>query len=97
VIEERKDGKNPFIVVNEERDSKASKYLIRQVQYPFKTNEEYERSIRYPMEYEWKTLSSFVDGVKPQVVVKRRSMIEPVKWHGKKKNSQEEEIEAEEV
>lgn len=46
---DRKDAKNANVMISERRITNAAKYKIAEVPYPFKSREEYERSLQLPL------------------------------------------------
>ena len=68
------------LIVNEKRDKKAVKYLADTVPYPFKTREQYERSLRNPLGRDWNTVLTTETLVRPEVTSKMGQLIEPVKY-----------------
>lgn len=46
---DRKDAKNSNVMISERRIADAAKYKINEVPYPFKSREEYERSLQLPL------------------------------------------------
>lgn len=46
---DRKDAKHANVMISERRITNAAKYKISEVPYPFKTREEYERSLQMPL------------------------------------------------
>jgi U3 small nucleolar RNA-associated protein 14 len=46
---ERKDAKLSNVMISERRITNAAKYKVGEVPYPFKSREEYERSLQLPL------------------------------------------------
>mmetsp|Transcript_16919 Transcript_16919/g.22148 ORF Transcript_16919/g.22148 Transcript_16919/m.22148 type:complete len:867 (+) Transcript_16919:59-2659(+) len=84
----KKDKRNPGpksqkkrrrVIVNEKRNKKFSKYLVEKVPYPFTSREQYERSLSNPLGNDWNTMSSYKDAIRPAVITKAGTIIEPLK------------------
>ncbi|CAG8469082.1 4136_t:CDS:2 [Ambispora leptoticha] len=76
-MSKRKDANLKHVIINEKRIKKATKYLATQVPYPYETREQYERSLRNPLGKEWNTYEVFQKMVKPRVITKMGTIIDP--------------------
>ncbi|KAI8639865.1 small-subunit processome [Parasitella parasitica] len=77
--DKRKDAKLAHVIINEKLNKKAEKYRATSVPFPFKTMEQYERSISTPMGSEWNTRQTFMKLTKPKVITKLGRVIDPLK------------------
>ena len=68
------------VLVNEKRDKKSVKYMADVVPYPFKTREQYERSLRNPIGQDWNTVLTTEALHRPEVTSKMGQLIEPMKY-----------------
>ena len=57
----------------------AEKYRVTSVPFPFKTMEQYERSISQPVGSEWNTRETFMKMTKPRIITKLGKVIDPLK------------------
>ncbi|KAG0676025.1 hypothetical protein C6P42_001431 [Pichia californica] len=71
-------GKNN-VIINEKVNKKNVKYQADKVPYPYKTWEEYERSLRVPLGREWTTTQTHSKMIVPSVITKFGSVIDPLK------------------
>lgn len=67
------------VIINEKFNKRANKYQADQVPYPYKTWDEYERSLRVPMGKEWTTTTTHHKAITPSVITKFGSVIDPLK------------------
>ncbi|OWZ21829.1 U3 small nucleolar RNA-associated protein [Phytophthora megakarya] len=51
----RKDARLERVLINEKKDKKAAKYMVKDVPYPFTSREEYEAAMRNPLGSDWNT------------------------------------------
>ncbi|PRD25321.1 UNVERIFIED_CONTAM: U3 small nucleolar RNA-associated protein 14 A [Trichonephila clavipes] len=66
------------VIINEDRDKKASKYQVKSLPFPFTEAQQYESYIRQPIGYNWNPQSSFKNLIAPVVVTKPGQIIEPI-------------------
>ena len=76
---QRKDFGKKNVIINEKVNKKTSKYNVSAVPFPFENRQQYERSLRMPIGQEWVTKDTFQRQTKPRVIVKRGSVIDPIK------------------
>ncbi|KAI7896985.1 small-subunit processome [Mucor mucedo] len=74
----RKDAKLAHVIINEKLNKKAEKYRVTSVPFPFKTMEQYERSISQPVGNEWNTRQTFMKMTKPRIITKLGKVIDPL-------------------
>lgn len=77
--DKRMDKGKSNVIINEKMNKKNSKYQADKVPYPYKTWEEYERSLRVPMGKEWTTTRNHSKVVTPSVIARFGSVIDPLK------------------
>ncbi|GFY50514.1 u3 small nucleolar RNA-associated protein 14 homolog A [Trichonephila inaurata madagascariensis] len=66
------------VIINEDKDKKASKHQVNVLPFPFTNVEQYESYIRQPIGYNWNPQSSFKNLIAPKVVTKPGQIIEPI-------------------
>jgi len=81
----RADAKLPIVVINEKRDKKAAKYKVASVPYPFKTREQYERSLKRALGQEWNTLNTVKKSTRPEVLTRAGVVIAPLEKQKRRK------------
>ena len=74
----RRDAALKNVIISEKRDKKASKFTVSGVPFPFKTREQFERSVRTPLGPEWNTVASHGSAIAPRVKVAKGAIIEPI-------------------
>ena len=79
-LSSRKDRRLKHVVISERYDKKAAKYTTTSLPFPFKTREEYERSIRTPLGSDFNTDKSHRDLVRPEVLTTTGVRIDPLKF-----------------
>ncbi|GAA5811867.1 hypothetical protein MFLAVUS_005313 [Mucor flavus] len=77
--DQRKDANLSHVIINEKLNKKAEKYRVTSVPFPFKTMEQYERSISQPVGNEWNTRQTFLKMTKPRIITKLGKVIDPLK------------------
>ncbi|KAI8887091.1 small-subunit processome [Backusella circina FSU 941] len=77
--DKRKDAKLKSVIISEKVNKKAEKYRVSAIPFPFKTMEQYERSLRAPIGKEWNTRDTFQKMTKPKVITKLGQVIDPLK------------------
>lgn len=75
----RQDRGKEKVIINETVVKAASKYQADKIPYPFKTWEEYEKSLRMPLGKEWVSDSTFKKMTTPNVITRFGSVINPLK------------------
>eukprot|EP00962_Isochrysis_galbana_P041778 scaffold15406_cov119-Isochrysis_galbana.AAC.13 len=91
----RQDAALRHVILSEKRDKKAAKFTVAAVPFPFKTRDQFERSMRNPLGAEWNTVHSHSQLVQPRVATVRGALIQPVSekkrveasagWRGKRR------------
>lgn len=77
--DKRLDKNKANVIINEKVNKKNTKYQADKVPYPYKTWEEYERSLRVPLGKEWTTSQTHSKMITPNVITKFGSVIDPLK------------------
>lgn len=78
----RKDAKLKNVIISERFDKKADKFSVQEVPYPFKSREDYERSVRMPIGREFMTDKVHRDMTRPAVLKTTGVMIDPLRHLG---------------
>ena len=55
------------------------KYQATALPFPFETKAQYERALRLPIGKEWSTKTTFQEATMPRVMVKRGTVVEPMR------------------
>ena len=79
----RKDAALRHVIVSEKRDKKAATFTTAGVPFPFKSREQFERSLRAPLGREWNTAASHSSLVAPTKTVTKGAIIDPIAMHRK--------------
>jgi U3 small nucleolar RNA-associated protein 14 len=66
----RADYGKTHVIISEKKDKKASKYLAKDLPYPYTSKAQFEKSLQVPLGTEWNTRVSFQKGTLPKVVKK---------------------------
>ncbi|PPQ67949.1 hypothetical protein CVT26_005829 [Gymnopilus dilepis] len=74
----RADYNKKNIIISEKRDKKASKYLVKDLPYPYTSKAQFERAMDRPLGVEWNTRVGFQRGTLPKVVKKPGIIIDPL-------------------
>ncbi|TFK39375.1 Utp14 protein-domain-containing protein [Crucibulum laeve] len=74
----RADYNKKHIIISEKRDKKASKYLVKDLPYPYTSKAQFERAMERPLGSEWNTRVGFQRGTLPKVVKKPGIIINPL-------------------
>ncbi|PFH47591.1 hypothetical protein AMATHDRAFT_181790 [Amanita thiersii Skay4041] len=77
----RADHNKAHVIISERRDKKASKYLVKDLPFPYTSRAQFERSMERPLGIEWNTRVGFQRGTLPKVVTKPGTVITPLKKH----------------
>ncbi|CUA77696.1 U3 small nucleolar RNA-associated protein 14 [Rhizoctonia solani] len=74
----RADAGKKHIIISEKKDKKASKYLVKDLPYPYTSKEQFARSMATPIGTEWNTRVAHQRAVLPRVVKKMGIVIDPL-------------------
>ncbi|KAL6939154.1 hypothetical protein ACO0RG_002981 [Hanseniaspora osmophila] len=77
--DKRRDKNLKHVIINEKVNKKNLKYQSSAVPFPYENREQYERSLRMPIGQEWTSSNTFSKAIKPRVVTKPSSVIDPLK------------------
>ncbi|SCU90958.1 LAFA_0F01068g1_1 [Lachancea sp. 'fantastica'] len=77
--DKRKDKNLKNVIINEKVNKKNMKYQSSAVPFPFESREQYERSLRMPLGQEWTSRTSHQRMIKPRIMTKRGTVIDPLK------------------
>ncbi|TFK21288.1 Utp14-domain-containing protein [Coprinopsis marcescibilis] len=66
----RADYNKKHIIISEKRDKKASKYLVKDLPYPYTSQAQFERAMDRPLGPQWNTRVAFQRATLPRVVKK---------------------------
>lgn len=80
----RKDAALRHVIVSEKRDKKAAAFTTSGVPFPFKTRQQFERSVRAPLGLEWNPTASHAALTRPKVHTTRGVVIDPLADHLKR-------------
>ena len=78
----RKDARLKHVIISEKFDKKAAKFSVPEVPFPFKSREDYERSMRMPLGREFMTDKVHRDMTRPDVLKTTGVMIDPLRHLG---------------
>lgn len=76
--EQRKDAKFSNVIISEKKDKKATKYLLKDLPFPYTSAAQHEHKLRTPMGPEWSTSTILRDQTLPSVLIKPGVTIRPV-------------------
>ncbi|KAF8510410.1 Utp14-domain-containing protein [Hysterangium stoloniferum] len=74
----RADYGKPHLIISERKDKKASKYLVKDLPYPYTSKAQFEKAMDIPIGTEWNTRVSFQRQTLPRVVKKLGTVIDPL-------------------
>lgn len=66
----RADYNKANVIISEKRDKKASKYMVKDLPYPYTSKAQFERRMEQPLGVEWNTRVGFQRGTLPKVTKK---------------------------
>ena len=75
----RRDANLKHVIINEKRNKRAAKFLVKQAPHQFDSREQYERSIRNPVGPEWNTSDAHARMTRPKMIVRGGNVIVPIK------------------
>ena len=85
----RKDAALRNVIISEKRDKKAAAFTTSGVPFPFKSREQFERSVRAPIGLEWNPATSHADMIKAKVSTVKGAIIDPLADHNKRRPGDE--------
>ncbi|KAF8422552.1 small-subunit processome, partial [Tirmania nivea] len=77
--EKRKDAKLAKVIISEKKVKKNIRYQATTLPFPYETKAQYERALRLPIGKEWSTKTTFQEATMPRVLVKRGTVVEPMR------------------
>ena len=81
-VEARRDGHLSHVILNERRDRKSVKYLVRDLPFPYTSASQHEHRLRQPLGPEWTTLTTQRAATMPSVLTRPGVLIEPISKSG---------------
>ncbi|GJN90772.1 hypothetical protein Rhopal_003786-T1 [Rhodotorula paludigena] len=75
---QRKDAGMNHVIISEKKDKRASKYMLKDLPFPYTSAAQHEQKLRTPMGPEWSTSTILRDQTIPAVLVKPGVTIRPV-------------------
>ncbi len=85
----RRDAKLAHVIIHERRAKKSAALMVSRVPFPFKSVEEYEKSLSRPAGREWNSTTTFAKKNAPRIQVRVGSIIDPIKFVKKASDSVE--------
>ena len=77
--DKRKDAKLSRVIINEKKVKKNASYMATSLPHPFETRGQYEKSLRLPVGRSWTTSETYLNAIKPRVLVKPNTIIQPLR------------------
>jgi U3 small nucleolar RNA-associated protein 14 len=81
----RKDDGMSTVIINEKRLKKTAKFQLSEIPYPYRSREEYERTISGSIGQEWNTIHGTKEMSRPGILVRAGKIIQPIPKRAKKK------------
>ncbi|GAA6063640.1 hypothetical protein JCM10212_002601 [Sporobolomyces blumeae] len=75
---DRKDAGLNHVIINEKKDKKAAKYMLKDLPFPYTSAAQHEHKLRTPMGPEWSTSTVLRDQTIPAVLIKPGATVRPV-------------------
>lgn len=76
----RKDAHLRHVIIHEKQAKNAVKLMVAKPPFPFRSREEYEKTLGAPTGKEWNSTLNYTNKIKPRVRVKVGSIIDPIKF-----------------
>ena len=74
----RRDAGMAHVIINEKRDRKSVKYLVKDLPYPYTSAAQFEHALNKPLGREWTTALTHRNAITPSVILKAGRVIEPI-------------------
>ncbi|KAI5481860.1 U3 small nucleolar RNA-associated protein 14 [Pseudohyphozyma bogoriensis] len=74
----RKDAAFNNVIISEKKDKKASKYMLKDLPFPYTSAAQHEHKLRTPLGHEWSTSTVVRDQTLPKVQIKPGVSIRPL-------------------
>lgn len=78
ILAKRKDSKLANVLINEKKDKQVSKFMTKEVPYPFTCRAEYEMAMRNPLGNDWNTLHATNSLTMPKIMKRAGQEIAPL-------------------
>ena len=88
-LHSRRDSSLPHVIVSEQSDKRASKYLLQRLPFPYTSVDAYEQSLLQPLGKEWNAVEAHQKAVRPAVTMTKGAIIEAVTYHDSEKERRE--------
>ena len=88
-LNSRRDSALPHVIVSEQSDKRASKYLLQRLPFPYTSVDAYEQSLLQPLGKEWNAVEAHQNAVRPAVTITKGAIIEAVTYHESDKERRE--------
>ncbi|KAJ9099810.1 hypothetical protein QFC21_003809 [Naganishia friedmannii] len=75
---QRKDFGKANVIINEKKDKKAAKYMLKDLPYPYTSAAQYEASFSAPVGADWNAIAAHQRATMPRVTKKPGAIIDPV-------------------
>ncbi|KAJ9111641.1 hypothetical protein QFC19_000998 [Naganishia cerealis] len=75
---QRKDFGKANVIINEKKDKKAAKYMLKDLPYPYTSAAQYEASFATPVGADWNAIAAHQRATMPRVTKKPGAIIDPV-------------------
>ena len=95
-LNSRRDSHLPHVIVSEQSDKRASKYLLQRLPFPYTSVDAYEQSLLQPLGKEWNAVEAHQKAVRPAVTITKGAIIEAVTYHDSEKERRQAERDEEE-
>ena len=82
---QRKDDGMSTVIINERRLKKTAKFQLSEIPYPYRSREEYEKSIAGNIGQEWNTMHGTKEMSRPAILVRAGKIIQPIGKRSKQK------------
>ena len=66
------------VILFEERDKRAAKYLVKKIPFPFKTSKQFDSVHKIPVGKEWNSNRVYQKQIAPEVLTRDGEIIEPI-------------------
>ncbi|GAB6020265.1 U3 small nucleolar RNA-associated protein 14 A [Chamberlinius hualienensis] len=77
-VKPRIDNKLGHVIINEEHEKSIQQHMPNRIPFPFRTEEEFRRSIANPIGQHWNTEMTYSRLIVPKVITKKGSIIKPI-------------------
>lgn len=74
----RQDANYTNVIISEKKDKKASKYLLKDLPFPYTSAAQHDHKLRMPLGPEWSTSTVLRDQTIPKLLIKPGVTIRPL-------------------